>query len=168
MIYLILLITALLGLVTSIVLHILTFFGIGDLWLSIGLFIGIVVLILPGLFFLPGLLPPYIRGDFRSNYNFWRPIPKYWRNLISVITIYTLISGFLTGIVYQQDNFLPLPYSTRVVTGVTILLFLVHTIIFWYHAPVQERKRWIELTHSKRKSNRHHSKIRSKSNGLER
>jgi hypothetical protein len=143
------------GFITSVIVHVLTFFLLGDLNWSIVLLVGAMLLAFPGFFVYPGALPPYDRS-IRANYNFWRLIPKKWIRILGYVGLYSIVMTVITAVLFQQNNFLPMPYSARMASGMAMALFFLHTLGYWYHAPVEAREKLISLLHLIKK--KHHRK----------
>ena len=143
------------GLLASTMIHILTFFHFGNLFLSLGFLLVAGLMIFPRIFIGSGALPPYDRS-FRANYNFWRLIPKKWINVLNYVGFYCIAITMLTAILHQQNAFLPMPYSARMTSGMAIGLFFFHSLGYWYHAPLEARKKLISALHPKKKRHRKH------------
>lgn len=144
------------GFLASAIIHVLTFFQLSDPISALILFAAAILLVFPGVFIYPDALPPYDRG-FQANYNFWRLIPKKWINILGYVGFYCVAMTLLTAILHQQDDFLPMPYSARMASGMAMGFFFFHSLGYWYHAPLEAKKKLTSLLHLKKKRHRKHS-----------
>lgn len=128
-------IIAFLGFLASLSLHVMTFLGYYDVLIAIPLMAIAILFAFPGILVYP----------FQANYTFWHLIPKKLKYVSFFVMLYGIGGGIITAILFNNDKYLPDPYSSRVATSISMAIFLYHWLGYWHHSPLKFRAKLISI-----------------------
>jgi hypothetical protein len=145
------------GLLASLCIHILAWFGyaspISVVFSLVLLVLAMVIGLLGTLFIFPFSISNATGwGVRRMGHNFWRLIPKKGVMLIRLAGIYGFGAFFVAALFFNASNGFSGLLS---ITGVSIALFVSYWISYWYHSPVEIREDVISMFKSRKHLKRH-------------